>query len=189
MKLESLVAWSSGGVRQKTAGVVEVQDRALAQVFVVLDPSAPGDRNKAIASMVGGLLCVLPFLLGSNDSGAAALQLRRALSMPRSIFVSEGTVSKHKPMVDLTQRVCEMEGRAKGRAKQRWQWFTDTPDERQRFLEHARVRGKAHASEMATLATPGEQLRNFPRKMRLRAFLECMHRVDRRCTRVGYCQR
>ena len=173
---------------KNAAGMVEVQERANAQVFMVLDPSAPGDRNRVVASMVGGLLCTPGFVLEPDGRGAVVLQLHRALSMPRSIFVSEGTVSIHKPMVDLMQRVCEVELR-RGKAKPRWQWFTDMPDQRERFLERTRIKDKGHCSELVTLVTPSEGLRNFPRQMSFRAFLESIHRVDQRCTRVGYCQR
>ena len=169
-------------------GMVEVRDHAAAQVFVVLDPSAPGDRSKTVASMVGGMLCTPGFLLEQNGRGAAVLQLFRALSMPRFIFVSKGTESNHKPMVELMKRVCGVEER-RGKQKHRWQWFYDRPEERARFLQRRRLRDKDHASEMVTLVTPSEQLQDFPRQMPLRDFLASIQRVDRRCTRVGYCQR
>ena len=40
-----------------------VQDRTVASVFVVLNPSEPGDRVKAIAAMVGGFICTPDFVV------------------------------------------------------------------------------------------------------------------------------
>ncbi len=94
------------------------------------------------------------------------MQLFRGLSKSRFVFVSDGTLGRHKPMVDIMKRVCELEARTNGR-----------------------VRGWAHASEMATLVVPGEQLPRFPRRMSLRAFIDSMYRVNRRYTRLGYCRR
>ena len=169
--------------------LVEVKERSVADVFVVLNPAAPGDRNKAIASMVGGLLCTPGFLLAQDGAGATAVQLVRGLLPPRFIFVSEGTVTKHKPMVELLRRVCTQQAHACGAATQRWHWFNDAPDQRLRFLERGRARGKAHASEMVTLVVPRERLPNCPRQMDLRAFIDSIHRVNKRFTHMGYCQR
>ncbi len=117
------------------------------------------------------------------------MQLVRGLLLPRFIFVSEGTVTKHKPMVELLRRVCTQQAHACGAAMQRWQWFNDVPDQRLRFLERGRARGKAHASEMVTLVAPHGRLPNFPGQMDLRAFIDSIHQVNKRFTHMGYCQR
>ena len=173
------------------AGVTEVRDRAAAQVFVVLNPSDPGDRNKAIASMVGGLLCTPGFVLEAR-SGAVAFQLLRALSMPRYIFVSKGTSSNHRNGGPHAESLCS--GGALALAQQAGAKISHVAMVHRHarpagaVFERARSRGKDHASEMVTLVTGGERLPDFPRPMCLRASLASIHRVDRRCTRVGYCQ-
>ena len=46
---------------------------------------------------------------------------------------------------------------------------------------------------MVTLVVPlvphDERLPNFPRQMDLRSFIDSIHRVDKRFTHMGYCQR
>jgi hypothetical protein len=59
-----------------------VQDRVGASVFCVLNPANPGDRVRAVASLIGGVLCTPELLLSGSG---VALKLQRAISWPRHI--------------------------------------------------------------------------------------------------------
>ena len=61
-----------------------VQDKLTAQVFVAMNPTAPGDRIQCVAAMNGAVLCTPELLV--VPPGVAA-QLKRALSLPRHMFV------------------------------------------------------------------------------------------------------
>ena len=63
-----------------------VQDRAVAQVCVKVNPSAPGGRIRCVAAMTGAVLCTPEFLL---TPPGVVVQLKRGLSLPRHIFVSQ----------------------------------------------------------------------------------------------------
>ena len=60
-----------------------VQDKLTAQVFVTMNPTAPGDRIQCVAAMNGAVLCTPELLVAPPG---VAVQLKRALSLPRHIF-------------------------------------------------------------------------------------------------------
>ena len=85
-------------------GLREVRESTVASVFVVVIPAAPGDRNMAIASMVGGCLCTPGFCLEPRGSGAFAAQFARVLLMPRYITVSERCARQAESHVGLLEK-------------------------------------------------------------------------------------
>ena len=71
-------------LKRRQAQLRLVQDRVTAQVFVPINPTAPSDRIQCVAAMTGAVLCT-PELLAAPPG--VAVQLKRALSLPRHIFV------------------------------------------------------------------------------------------------------
>jgi hypothetical protein len=166
-----------------------VQDRATAQVFVTLNPTAPGDRVRCVAAMTGAVLCT-PELLVSPPG--VALQLKRAMSLPRHIFLSVACCDCHRPMVDLIRRVCQS---TDPKQPCRWAFYLEADGEKRKalFLARARKRGPKHSHEMVTLLARG-QIRSgafqaFPNCMTLMSFLAAMHQVDASFTQLGFCKR
>ena len=164
-----------------------VQDRAVAQVFVTVNPSAPGGRIRCVAAMTGAVLCTPEFLL---TPPGVVVQLKRGLSLPRHIFVSQACQGCHPGMIDLMRRVCQLTEKAC-----RWTWYleADGAQRQQVFLSRARKRGRNHRQEMVTLLAPG-QIRDaafqaFPNCMTVSSFLVAIHRVDARFTQLGFCKR
>ena len=164
-----------------------VQDKATAQVFVTMNPTAPGDRIQCVAAMNGAVLCT-PELLAAPPG--VAVQLKRALSLPRHIFLSVACNDRHRAMMCLIQRVCHLP-----EARCRWTWYleADGAERQALFFARARKRGANHRRELTTLLTPG-QLKSaafeaFPNCMTLSSFLTAIHRVDARFTQLGLCKR
>jgi hypothetical protein len=161
-----------------------VQDRVGASVFCVLNPGNPGDRVRAVASLIGGVLCTPELLL--TGSGVA-LKLQRAISWPRHIFLTARCYDRRRVMIDVTQRVCKLNKNS------RWTWYleTDGADRRALFLDRARKREAKHTQELVTLLVDDEQatFRMFPNKKTLSNFLVAAYRVDARFTWLGICGR
>jgi hypothetical protein len=118
------------------------------------------------------------------------VQLKRGLSLPRHIFVSQACQGCHPGMIDLMRRVCQLTEKAC-----RWTWYleADGAQRQQVFLSRARKRGRNHRQEMVTLLAPG-QIRDaafqaFPNCMTVSSFLVAIHRVDARFTQLGFCKR
>ncbi len=175
---------------KRSAGVSEVEDRRFATIFVVPSPSEPGDRNGVIASMVGGLLATPSYFFTEAKDGMA-LKLKSALARPRNIFVSPGTIGKHKPMIDLMRHMSTRDGPQRHK---RWRWLDGgTEEEKERFLDLGRRRHQGgHSSEMVTLVLAAERagaFQRFPKQMTLREFLKSIWTLDRSFTRLGFCQR
>jgi hypothetical protein len=160
------------------------QDRTVASVFAVLNPSEPGDRVKVIAAMVGGFICTPEFLLGETSS-SVGLKLQRALQWPRHIFISDRCYAKHHGFVDMMQHVCAQQ---KGC---RWTWYMESEgdDRKTLFLERARKRSKVHLVEMVTLVDKHEQLAGFPNQKLLTKFIVDVHKLDAGHTFLGFCGR
>eukprot|EP00975_Prorocentrum_lima_P064356 12897069-Prorocentrum_lima.AAC.1 len=61
-------------------GVVAVADCAAATAFLVLDPAEPSGKVRAVASMVGGLLCTpdCSYAASRHKHAGVALKLNRA---------------------------------------------------------------------------------------------------------------
>ena len=160
-----------------------VQDRVGASVFCVLNPGSPGDRVRAVASLIGGVLCTPELLL--TGSGVA-LKLQRAIAWPRHIFLTVRCYDRHRVMIDVMQRVCRLN-------KSRWTWYleADGADRRALFLDRARKRQSNHTQELVTLLVDDEQAAfgMFPNRMTLSKFLGAAYRVDARFTWLGICGR
>ena len=122
-------------------------DRAVAQVFVVWTPASRETGTRPSRPWSVG--CSAPLdLYWRLGNGAVALQLHPALSMPRFTRVRGTSSSSTGPWWTS----CRKSGRwgavrRQGPRKATVAWFTDTPDQRERFLERARRRDKDHASE------------------------------------------
>ena len=161
-----------------------VQDRVGASVFCVLNPGNPGDRVRAVASLIGGVLCTPELLLSGSG---VALKLQRAISWPRHIFLTARCYDRHRVMIDVMQRVCKLNKNS------RWTWYleTDGADRRALFLDRARKRQANHTQELVTLLVDDEQatFRMFPNKKTLSKFLVAAYRVDARFTWLGICGR
>ncbi len=157
-------------------------ERHLASIIVVLNPAEPGDRNKAIAAMLGLALCAPSHL----ESGAGPLlQLRRALNAPRYIFVSAACQAKHAAMLNFMKSV------ARGAANSRWQWFAASADEENVFWSRAARRQRAkNRSEMVTLVVPTERANfaRYPRVQTLTEFIKHMSVIDQARSLIGLCQ-
>ena len=183
---EDLLKQSAGqwALCLRTSELTVVQDRVAASVFCVLNPGKPGDRVKAIASMIGGVICTPELLL--TGSGVA-LKLQRALSWPRHIFLSSSCYNRHHVMVDVLRRVCAS---SKGC---RWTWYleADGADRCALFLARAGKRNRKHTQELVTLVgnAADMQFREFPNKKTLAKFLAVVYRVDARFTWLGICGR
>ena len=161
-----------------------VQDRTVASVFVVLNPSEPGDRVKAIAAMVGGFICT-PDLLLCGSSSSVAFKAQCALRWPRHIFVSDRCYAKHHGFVDMMQSVCAMQKAC------RWTWYMEADgDERKTlFLERARKRSKVYLVEMVTLVDKHEEPAGFPNQKTLTKFIVDVYKFDAKHTFLGLCGR
>jgi hypothetical protein len=166
--------------------LVVVEDRAVASVFCVLNPTEPGDRVRAVAAQTGAVICTPEMLL--TRSGVA-LKLQRAMSWPRHIFLSIGCHNRHPAIIDLVRRVCVMQGRGGCR----WTWYleADGPDRRALFLARAQKRQGSHRTELVTLLAPGQEaaFQEFPNRMMLSRFLAAIYRIDARFTWLGICGR
>ncbi len=160
----------------------QVAERNSASIFVVANPAEPGDRNGVVASMLGAMLCT-PSCLACGGKGTA-LQLHRALRVPRYIFVSAACQGKHRTMVDLMQSV------SRGAKKSRWHFYDASARQKASFLARAGRQG-AHASEFITLALPTERraFARFPRVQTLQDFARQIHKVDMGRSQMGYCKR
>ena len=161
-----------------------VQDRTVASVFVVLNPSEPGDRVKAIAAMVGGFICTPDFLL-CGSSSSVAFKAQCALRWPRHTFVSDRCYAKHHGFVDMMQSVCAMQKAC------RWTWYMEADgDERKTlFLERARKRSKVHLVEMVTLVDKHEEIAGFPNQKTLAKFIVDVYTFNAKHTFLGLCGR
>jgi len=137
--------------------------------------------------MNGAVLCT-PELLAAPPG--VAVQLKRALSLPRRMFLSVACSDRHRAMMCLTQRVCHLP-----EARCRWAWYleADGAERQALFFARARTRGANHRRELITLLTPGQLKRAafeaFPNCMTLSSFLTAIHRVDARFTQLGLCKR
>ena len=162
-------------------------DRAVAQVFVTLDPTAPGDRTKIVAAMTGAMLCT-PELLVTPPG--VSIKLKRAMSWPRHIFLSQACHDRHRVMIDLVQRVCRVT-----EEPCRWTWYLEAEGAERRalFLARAAKRDANHRQELVTLLAPGQNksatFQGFPNCQTLSSFLVAIHRVDARFTHLGLCKR
>jgi len=161
-----------------------VEDRAVASLFCVLNPSEPGDRVRTVAAQTGAVICTPEMLL--TNSGVA-LTLQRAISWPRHIFLSTNCHNRHQVIIDLVRRVCALNEGC------RWTWYleADGPDRRALFLARAQKRRGNHRSELVTLLAPGQDaaFHQFPNRMILSRFLAAIYRVDACFTWLGICGR
>ncbi len=165
------------------------QDRSLADVVVVADPIAPGERNEAVAILRGGLLCSPGYIgIAPRTAPKVAISFQRGLQLPRCIFVTSEVARLHGGMVDLLKKVSATVTGG------RWRWFNDTAPERQRFLTTARARQRVnHTAEVATLVTSEEKnqpaFRTFVGRRTVREFIQSIRRVEQRFTHQGFCGR
>jgi len=169
--------------------VVEVADCAAATAFLVRDPAEPSETVRAVASMVGGLLCTPDyFYAASRDNhDGVALKLTRALRLPRSIFVSSGSMVNQGTSVKLLQRV------AGSNQSSRWTFFMEDDASIERYKARCKARTGPHAAELVTLVTKAEMKEGrysaLKRKMGLRDFLHNIYTVDGALSRQGMCRR
>ena len=70
-----------------------------------------------MAAMTGAVLCTPEFLL---TPPGVVVQLKRGLSLPRHIFVSQACQGCHPGMIDLMRRVCQLTEKAC-----RWTWYLE----------------------------------------------------------------
>jgi hypothetical protein len=165
-------------------------DRALASVFVVLNPSAMSDRVRCVASLVGGLVCTPEHILTSRG---AALQLQRAMSWPRHIFLSDACYKKHRVIIDLLRRVCALAPTSPPKEICRWSWYLESDGDARRelFLSRSRKRGKTHATELVSMLAPDQiamaAYSEFPNRKPLSTWLTAFCRANPLFTHRGYC--
>ena len=187
----TLAQWTCA---QRQARLTVVEDRSVASVFCVLNPSAPGDRIRCVAALSGALVCTPEMLLAPPASGAG-VQLQRALAWPRHIFISTACHAKHKVIVDLALRVCQLAPTRPPKDACRWTWYleSDGQDRQALFLARARKRDATHRSELVTLLLPGQladaAFRPFPNRAILSSFLAAATRVDSSFAHLGFCGR
>ncbi len=160
----------------------QVAERTGASILVVSNPAEPGDRNKLVASMLGVMLCT-PSCLACGKG--TALQLLRALRVPRYIFVSAACEAKHRAMVNLMQSV------SRGAEQSRWQFYYASARQKASFLARAARRAGVHASQLVTLVLPTERkaFARFPRVQTMRTFMQEIHKIDMGRSQMGYCRR
>ena len=177
--------WASA---KAAARLTIVQDRALASIFVVLNPMEMGDRNKCVAAMTGAFLCTPEAIV--NPPGAA-LKAKRSMTSPWLIFLSQMCQAKHSVMVNLMLRLCNL---APAKQRCRWIWHkeADGQDKVDLFLSRAQNRiAKSRGMLMVSLLTPEQQgsiaYQQFPNQMTLRAFLDTIFKVDTKFTFMGIC--
>ncbi len=96
--------WAS---RRRELRLREVADRALADIFVVLNPTSPGDRNQLVASMRGGLVCTPNFFL---QPPGVVMKCKRMLQRKRNIFCSEQCHKKTRKHVGAVQACVRVAG-------------------------------------------------------------------------------
>ena len=164
---------------------------AAGRVFVVPNPMDPPEQARAVATLVGGLLCTFERLLSVADGTrrGVALKLRRGLTTPRNIFISHDLQTRLAATLKMLREVATNNKQG----PRRWRWFDDDDDSLTRFQTRAKKLGKPHQSQVVSLVTRADGLslryRNLPRKMRLRELLSRSYRVDPLFFRQGICKR
>ena len=117
------------------------------------------------------------------------------MAWPRHIFISTACYAKHKVIVDLAWRVCQLAPTRPPKDACRWTWYleSDGQDRQALFLARARKRDATHRSELVTLLLPGQladaAFRPFPNRAILSSFLAAATRVDSSFTHLGFCGR
>ena len=161
-------------------GAREVQSVAAGHVFVVPNPTDPPEQARAVATLVGGLLCTFEHFLSAaaGTRRGVALKLRRGLTTPRYIFISHDLQTRLTNTLKMLREVTTNNKQG----PRKWRWFDDDDDSLTRFQTRAQKLGKLHRSQVVSLVTREDTLkdryRNLPRKLRLRQFLEGSYRVD-----------
>ncbi len=187
--LKTKIGDAQWNVALQRLGVVEVADCAAATAFLVFDPADPGETVRAVASMVGGLLCTPDyFYAASRDKhDGVALKLNRALGLPRAIFVSSGSMVKQGASIKLLQRVAGL------KRPNRWTFFMDDDASIEKYKARCKARTGSHAAELVTLVTKAEMRQGrysaLKRKTGLRDFLNSIYTVDGASSRQGMCRR
>ena len=162
-----------------------VNDRVLAEVFVVVDPARPDPRDAFVAALGGRLLVSPKFLL--EPGAGAAVRYDRALRLPRYIWVSPACSAKFGNALDVMRRLVAFSG-SDGAPKSRWRW--DTLDE---FLVRRNGRGVRGASELVALVLPAEvdapSLRHVPNRTTVMDFVRRCAKINPDGCQVGACKR
>ncbi len=161
----------------------EVTERDKATCIAVLDPTAPGDRNRTVAAMLGLSLCVPAHL---QKQQGPVLQFQRAVRMRRFIFVSDTCLAKHDAMLRIMTRVTN------NASDNQWRWYTNSPNNLDEFWKRAATRRTGtHKKEMVTLVTPEQRAgyAAFPRVLTLKEFISEIHVVDPDRSLRGLCKR
>ena len=148
--------------------------------FCVLNPSEPGGRARVVAAQTGAVICAPEMLLTCSG---VALQLQRAISWPRHIFLLTACQHHDQVIVDWAQRVCQLE------EGNRWTWHLEVggPEWRALFMSRAETRKRNHRSELVTSLAPGQYaaFKEFPNKMTLSQFLAAIYRIENRFNWLG----
>lgn len=181
--------WAS---RKRELGLHEVADRALADIFVVLNPTSPGDRNQLVASMRGGLVCTPDMFL---QPPGVVMKCRQMLHLKRNIFCSKRCRRKHATLLELCSRVCRL--RAGGgdhlERRCRWTWHheADADDCLDKFKRLVATRTTRNLSECVALVLPEEKsqqpFRCLPSRMTFKEFHTRLWKVDTAHSRFNVC--
>jgi len=78
-------------------------DRLTARLFVVADPTEPGERTRWAACLRGGLLATAAFVRGDGARGACVKQ-KPAILCKRSIWISTQFRDSHRALYDLVRQ-------------------------------------------------------------------------------------
>ena len=165
--------------------VRQVDDRVLAQVFVVRDPARPDGRTALVASLYGAILVSPAFFLSPPGT---AVRLSSALRLLRRVYVSEACREQHAEFTGTLQRcIAGQRGKAN-----KWRMATDL----RMFISHAKARSnKAGKKEYVALLTPGEhgdrRYRGLPTecKWTVSSFARQLSQVDVHGVLMGACGR
>ena len=118
-------------------GAREVRKVAAGQVFVVPNPMDPPEQARAVATLVGGLLCTFEHLLSVEDGTGVALKLRRGLTTPRNIFISHQLQTRLATTLKMLREVATNNKQG----PRRWRWFDDDDESLTRFRKTPSIPG------------------------------------------------
>ena len=126
------------------------------------------------------MLCTPTFLASGKGT---ALQLQKALQVPRYIFISAACQAKHTLILNLMLSV------SRGEKKSRWLFYS--PSTKETFEDRAALRKGKHKEEMVALVLPTERktFAKYPGAQTLREFMRLIHKPDLGSSHMGYCKR
>ncbi len=161
-----------------------VDNRTLAEVIVVKDPSNPGTRNHTVAALRGSALVDPTFLV--SPARGVALTFRSMLALRRTVFFSTGVCKAHAGMVDIVRGVAQAVPQGR---QNRWQLFVGDK-QYNTFLEEA---GKSIARkrrcEVATVLLKAELYKpDFAasaRRTTMPDFVDALAQLDTGKSRTG----